>query len=230
MPLVFAHAGTFTKGKAIPSLPLDTIGIELPHHTCSMLRRMDRKDVVRHFELFEPRDYIMFNERRHPRYSSFMCEVTVANRRYTPIELTPQTQVQLFEMVRDLKEEWSGLLKNEGICNLLEGSDVTAPMQPDRTPDAIPFHTHPVGTYEKFRVNYGLPSITDLKHLHSNPLPSNVVNAQLLLSREGIYTIAKKTCDHVPKVHLSERQFNRVLDTCSFILLPWNFERSWFIF
>lgn len=230
MPLVFADAGTFTKRKKIPCLPGDIIGIELPLDTGTILKQMGREETMSHFEQFEPKDYIVFDARRCPRYSSFRCNVKVGHERFEPIELTPRVQSILYKMVTDRKKEVSGIIRNDEIRNVQEGSPVWAPIQADRTVNAIPFHTHPVSTYRQFDVNYGLPSITDLKYLHTGRLPSGVQNTHLLMSREGIYAIAKKTCDNVPKIWLDKTQFNKVLVDCSFILLPWNFNQSWFVF
>ena len=230
MPLVFADARTFTAGKSIPSLPGDVIGIETTPAESDMLKHMDVPQTIIHFKNFIPSHYIMFDNLRRPRYSSFRCKVTVARKEFVPIELNSTTQRKLFNLVTERREEVSGLLKNKGLHNIQTGSATNAPIQPDRTAEAIPFHTHPVGTYEMFSVNYGLPSTSDLRYLHSAPLANNVFNAHLLPSREGVYIIAKKTCDDVPKVNLTEPQFNQVLTDCSFILLPWNFNRSWFIF
>lgn len=230
MPLIFADANIFSLGKSIPCLPSDVIGIEVTASESFKLKQMDESTTKRHFTNFFPEKYIIFTSNKNPRYSSFRCKVSTGKNDFEPIELTPKIQNTLFRMVELLKEEWSGVLKNSGLSNLKEGSSVNAPIQPDRTHDAIPFHTHPVLTYKKFKVNYGLPSVADLKNLHSKPLPPNVSNAHLLLSREGIYVIAKKTCESVPKVHLSDKQFKQILTDCSFILLPWNFAQSWFIF
>ena len=224
-PLIFADATTFTIGKSISSLPGDVIGIEL-----SPIERSLMRHTKRHFQNFIPSNYIVFDKNHRPRYSSFKCKIHVDGNDFIPIELKAITQTRLFEMVTEFREEVSGLLSDDGIHNLKTGSPTKAPIQPDRTTTNIPFHTHPVKTYEMFNVNYGLPSSSDLKYLYSKPLARNVFNAHLLPSREGIYAIAKKTCNNVPKKTLDKDQFHNILTDCSFILLPWNFNRSWFIF
>lgn len=230
MPLVFADASTFTSGKSIPSLPGDVIAIEMPLAESNTLKRMDVSQTMVHFKHFIPPFYIILDNLHNPRYSSFKCKITVDRKEFVPIELTSETQLELHDMVTESKEEVSGLIKSDGIHNTKTGSATNAPLQPDRTTHAIPFHTHPAGTYEMFSINYGLPSTSDLKYLHSEPLSKNVFNAHILPSIEGIYVIAKKTCNKVPKVNLTVPQFNKVLNDCSFILLPWNFNQSWFIF
>ena len=229
MPLIFADACTFTKNKSIPCLPKDVIGIELPLLEGRKLINMSEGETVSHFKRFKPKDFIIFDKNSYPRYSTFHCKVDVEDMEFKPLELTPDVQTTLFDIVRKSKKEVSGTIKSGRIQNMKEGTPVWAPLQPDRTLTSIPFHTHPADTLKKFKVNYGLPSREDLGYI--NPPPEGTINAHLLVSTEGIYVISKKTCTPpLVKKGMSKKEFSKTLDDCSFLLLPWCFENSWFIF
>lgn len=225
MPLVFTDATLFTQKKPIPALPGDIIAIELPLYNGRLLRSLSQAECEKHFQVFHPELFIILSRTKKPRYSSFRCEINSK----TPIELSPTTQSKLLNFVNNFDDEVSGRISFSGdIDNIKFGTPNWSPLQPKRTVKHISFHTHPRKTYDKFNTNYGWPSIGDMREIEQPP--SNTTNSHIIPSVEGIYLISSKTCDPPEKGKLSRAEFDRTLNKCSWILLPWKLDNSWFVY
>lgn len=226
MPLVFAEADKFTETKktSMPSLPGDIVAIELPLYKGRILKGLSPSECKSHFKYFNPSLFIILSKTKKPRYSSFPCEVNS----YIPIELTPETQYILLNLVNKSAYEVSGRISRKGeIDNIKKGTADWVPAQPQRTREHISFHVHPYKTYKKYNTNYGWPSSVDMKKIQYSP---DTTNSHIIPSAEGIYLISSKTCEPPPKEKISVSSFNKMLEKCSWLLLPWKLNKSWYVY
>lgn len=228
MPLVFVDAAKFTETKKtiMPSLPGDIIAIELPLYDGRVLRSLSPSECANHFKYFKPPLFVMLSKTKKPRYSSFPCEINSQK----PIELHPETQIRLLNLVNTSTDEVSGRISYRGdVDNIKKGTSDWSPLQPSRTKNHISFHIHPHKTYKQYNTDYGWPSAGDMREIQQPP--AETTNAHIIPSSEGIYLISSKTCDPPPKEKISVSSFNKTLEKCSWILLPWKLDNtSWYVF
>lgn len=221
---IFADATLFTQNKAIPSLPNDTIVIDVPYAKGKWLRSLSHSECDKHFPTFHPSLFIILTHEGKPRYSSFLYEFNT----HKPIELSPSTQRALYDFTHATREI-SGRISRDGhIDNIKQGTSTWCPPQPGRTETHISFHVHPKSTYKQFNANYGWPSASDMNEIQVPP--KNTTNAHIVISIEGLYLVSLKTCLSPHKGKVPRQSFQTILDKCSWILLPWQFSKPWFIF
>jgi hypothetical protein len=175
---------------------------------------------------------VVFLDRKQPRISNFDCKRRFPQ--HTSIEITPSTQASLVTLVIRQKVEFSGQINRTGdICNLKKGKMNWSPLQKNRDNDTIPFHTHPMACYKHFNTKFGWPSDGDIFGIEP-PKNRKHYFAHLVVSLEGIYlmTTWKKTCSYSP-IRTKKDSIvclEKNLTKCSWLLLPWSFSQSWFIF